>query len=741
MSGKVVMILVETMEDLISFFKKGDCSSMTDLRARMRRNISSRHDLDGVVPDILLVLVEKFSLVLHHFCKQAMKKALPIIEEVESLLNDDILTIEREKDLQVELMLERMTLWMRLLKIKAFIHLGDYESAEELATSLASKMKELEIKSSFLDQVIFWHYLSAQLFRKEHHLVKALKLVDRGLDLARTNELNDSWEMATCLTLKATIVWEQGHLKEASTFFSESLKLWEKIGNEFERSWALMGLASVMRMTGKEDEALQLFEQILEIRRQYQHHTGIIGVLLQLGLGYGIKGDWERALSCYQEGLEIALSIRNQDITAGIINNMGLIYHDMGKYDQALQYYEKSLKMWRELQDSRRIADSLNNIALIHQLRGNFVEARKLHLEALNIRETLHLDADVANSLLNLGQLHRIKGDLELARSYVIKSLEMREAQGNVIDIAESLRELGLVNWMQGHGERALDDLKRSLHLYQQHGNAVEEAAVLHYLIKVVFSVKMESHYHLVPEWLKQLEQLRRKDQNPIIDEKYLFCKGYVLKHSHLYQSQKSMYDLGTILVNQSRALKIFQRLQNSRSFKDFEVFISSFLNGLELLLIEYELSEDHLKLEAFQKVLTQLHQLALRFDLKLLLIEVHWLQSKLALAEGKLALSEQLLTKAINLAEKQEITQLVWHFRREIEDIRSLIRQDLDGSPSSRLSAGLSELNHLIKLLDQGLLFAEKSEIKSEIKELSTRESRTMLKILQKKFKQPFFS
>ncbi len=526
--------------------------------------------------------------------------------------------------------------------------------------------------------------------------------------------------------------------------FENSLRKWEQLGNEIGMTRSLTGIGAILRVTGHEKEALDVFQENLKLLRKHHQWKGIMTNLNHLALLHSAKGHWNEALIHYEEALQLAQEHGDEAFVAGMIHNMGQVYHDKGDYQKALECYQEALEMRRKQGDEWGMADSLNDIALIHQLRGNFSEAYELHQEALRIRKKLKLKRDVANSLLNLGQLHRLRGELNEATLLVTESLRMREQQGNVLEIAETLRELGLIHWRKGEGRQAIAYLRRSLEIYRRHGSPVETANNYYYLITVVLSLKLDNFQEMVHEWLKKLDNLRRVEQNPIIHEKFLFCKALMLKNSDYFYSDKSMKSLGKVLVNRTRSLKIFNRIRNSSNPKDFEVLLYSLMNLLDLLLVEYRLSSNKDHFEKFTVILEELDHFALKNGFTILQVELKWLRAILLFSHHDNALAMKTFDQAIQEARENGLNFLENLLENERKRLENMTLRSLS-SDSDRFGITnnefLSELARLLKILINRQQFNHLTLGQRKIMELSDEERKEVLSMLRKKIKSPYFS
>jgi tetratricopeptide (TPR) repeat protein len=118
----------------------------------------------------------------------------------------------------------------------------------------------------------------------------------------------------------------------------------------------LHNLGVLYQSLGDYDEAHRLYEQSLEIKKEFGDRSGIAMTLHQLGMLAYLQGDYKKARSKYEESLYIAKELGNKPGIASTLHNMGAISQDQGDYAEARRLYEQSLEMNKELGDKSGIA-------------------------------------------------------------------------------------------------------------------------------------------------------------------------------------------------------------------------------------------------------------------------------------------------------------------------------------------------------------------------------------------------
>ena len=232
-----------------------------------------------------------------------------------------------------------------------------------------------------------------------------------------------------------------------------------------------------LRDAGKYDEALPLFERVIETRKRIlgPDDPDLAAAIHDLAVTYYYKGDYpmveplsNRALAIQEKALgrnhpqvaaslnmltvlylnkgdyekaellaKRALTIKEKTLgpehssLAYYFRNLARVYDGKGEYDKAMPLYLRALAirektLWPEHQ---LVAQSLNDLANLHYNKGAYAKAESLHRRVLTIREKwLGPDhKDVAESLGNLANIYRDRKDYARAEPLYLRALAIQE--------------------------------------------------------------------------------------------------------------------------------------------------------------------------------------------------------------------------------------------------------------------------------------------------------------------------
>ena len=261
------------------------------------------------------------------------------------------------------------------------------------------------------------------------HAEVALTLLGAGEDTLRH---------AALLENRASVLGEEGKLKQAISLELRSLRIQEKILGPDHPSVgrALTNLATHDRALGEYGAARELSERAVRILRDSlgPRHPDVARAMLTLAAIRRAQGDLEDAKAIYSRAirtLESALDPGNPQI-AQALNNLAIVHRNAGEFERAVELYERALAILEDSSGPRHphVAQVLNNLARAHAALGHTQEAEALYRRALAIwEEALGPEhGALAWSLRGLAELALTKGRPAQALPLARRALRLRQS-------------------------------------------------------------------------------------------------------------------------------------------------------------------------------------------------------------------------------------------------------------------------------------------------------------------------
>jgi adenylate cyclase len=172
------------------------------------------------------------------------------------------------------------------------------------------------------------------------------------------------------------------------------------------------------------DKARALSIEARNIAEKIQFRQGAAYAFKNIGITYYFQGKYAEALDNYNQSLDIFKEIRDNVGIANLYSNIGVIYYDQGVDDKALENYLQSLKYSELAGDKFRILIALNNIGGVYNIKeATYDKALEYYLKALPICEELGKTEELGTIAVNIGSIYFDKNDDAKALFYFNKSL------------------------------------------------------------------------------------------------------------------------------------------------------------------------------------------------------------------------------------------------------------------------------------------------------------------------------
>jgi DNA-binding SARP family transcriptional activator/tetratricopeptide (TPR) repeat protein len=255
-------------------------------------------------------------------------------------------------------------------------------------------------------------------WRRSH--ASALDVVQRS-----GNKRGEAALLYSLGTLEASV-----RLATSHSYFEQSRKIFDAIGDSQGQALAVSGLALVDNLNGKYDEAMERYRLAI--------------------CGFRASGD--RASEAYT------------------LKTMAQISADRLDYAVAEQFLDDALTIARNLVAPRLTAQIQYTLAELQLRRGRAEAAADALPSVLRLTKEAGDIVGQAYTLAGLGNTKRVLGDLEGAESALEAALDLAGTAGNNLILGRSLLGLAEVHFAAGEGYRALARIDEALTVFREHG-------------------------------------------------------------------------------------------------------------------------------------------------------------------------------------------------------------------------------------------------------------------------------
>lgn len=191
----------------------------------------------------------------------------------------------------------------------------------------------------------------------------------------------------------AGLEWARGFPHEAESLAHESLALWRTLGDPLGIAETLNTLGLAAEAQGDYAQSIIWHTESLALRRTIGDPSIIVVALNNLGDAEFAAGPqwYHQALERFQESLEINRQRGNRQGGGDALSSMGCVALLQGDYVRATDCLYDSLRAFRQIGNKLRVAYALEHLADVALSHGQSVRAARLCAAAESLRTSLHV--------------------------------------------------------------------------------------------------------------------------------------------------------------------------------------------------------------------------------------------------------------------------------------------------------------------------------------------------------------
>ena len=221
-----------------------------------------------------------------------------------------------------------------------------------------------------------------------------------------------------------------GYFKQAIDSYNESLEIAQDINDRKGKGYSVAGLGDAYSALGDFNQAIAYYQQSLKIAQKMNDRKGEGHSVTGLGNVYYAIGEFKQeiasfkqAIAYYQQSLKIAQEINDRTGEEHSVTGLGNVYSELGDFKQAIAYHQQSLKIAQEINDQKGEEQSVTGLGNVYSELGDFKQAIAYHQQSLKIAQEINDQKGEGDSLNNLGRTLLKKGDPQAAEKPLRQSL------------------------------------------------------------------------------------------------------------------------------------------------------------------------------------------------------------------------------------------------------------------------------------------------------------------------------
>ena len=396
-----------------------------------------------------------------------------------------------------------------------------------------------------------------------------------------------------------------------------------------------------LNMLGQDEEALQLAQDVYQTYKETNDLLGMFKSSIIIAESLAWLGKQEKAFEVIINGDNLLKKIPTSNLNAlGSIKATfycikSMIYSRKGEVDNAVCNMDRSIALGEQYSNVQDLTRIFYNYGYVLFMRGELIKALKYFEKALSFGEE---DFNRYKTRLNsaIGSVKMEQGYLEQALFFYNQALEMATKMDCKRDIAGILHNIGELYHFMGDLSQSQANLKQSLEILEN----LDATSVIVNVIYSLIRITLESgDPEQCERYLNYLKEIKNKESTKEIDFFFHLSMALLLKESpRLSKRGKAEEILKQILDDEDISLGVNER---------------ALLTLCELLLVEFQMTNEVEVLDELESCLTHLSEIAEKSRSYWILCETYLLRAKMSLLSYELEEARRLLAKGQKIAEK----------------------------------------------------------------------------------------
>jgi tetratricopeptide (TPR) repeat protein/DNA-binding CsgD family transcriptional regulator len=393
------------------------------------------------------------------------------------------------------------------------------------------------------------------------------KKIDSILNIAKTQ--TDTTQIISYATVWAEYIFKNPIASKP--YLDSTLVLAERLGHQEFIGRTNNYLGVYYNMTSQYEKADSVFDKVVRIYEK-------LGDSIQMSYALNNKANSLRALGRFYECLDVhmrTLKLKEaindtEESLAASYWNIGNIQGDIENYDISNEYYLKAKTIYEKLGNEDDLASVNTNMAINLKGEKQYEEAKHLLKDVLPYYETNNYYNDLAGAYDNIGWIYAQQDSLDIAENYYNKALEISKNYGEKSLVGLNLRHLGELYNKKGEYRQALRYMKDALEITEETntnkkkiGDLLEMSKAYAGLGRYKKAYEYHTEYHQLHDEILGKENIKRMNELEV-----------------LYQSEKKEKEL---IIKNNKIKLLEERKQKAENEKIF--LLISLLGTIALAL------------------------------------------------------------------------------------------------------------------------------------------------------------
>jgi len=519
---------------------------------------------------------------------------------------------------------------------------------------------------------------------------KAEEFLQRALSMKRA--IGDRAEEGKTLSHLGLLHWEMGEYKQATDFFTQAIAIAQQLQDRVIEASVRNNLGLVLDEVGDYRGSLEQYDRALELYRLAQSQLGTNATIERgmsdaignIGGKHLLLGEYAEALQYYQQALEI--DERNK-LKPGIVldlQNIGIAFTGLGRLTESLANFDRSIMLANQAGLKKDEANSRKGKGSALLQLGKYDQARAEYRLALQVYEQAGLKQELIEGLGDLGNLDLRLGDAVSAENEFRRAVDVSRTINHPRGVTVNLIALGDIEWRRKRFNEAAQLYREALARAIDAKDRGSEAAAR---IQLALTLRSLNQLAEAAKESQQAADIARATQARLLEAEALYAQGEIARAGNQPESSLRHFAGGQEIATATSSPELnwrfdFGRGQSLEALKRNDEALAAYQEAVKTIeQVRGELSEERFR-AGYLEDKYQVYVALVRLLLKMGKVDQAFLFSEKLRARSYLDLLSRGRPPIRNEAQRQKETIL----RNRVRDLqRKLEEEAVKPSPEQR--------------------------------------------------------
>jgi signal transduction histidine kinase len=280
-------------------------------------------------------------------------------------------------------------------------------------------------------------FIAIERFRNKNLFDLSILFIQKGAFISR--QLNDLSREADYYRRLAGTAWDNGRYYLSLESGYRALIYYEKNPELDARrlSYLYNTIALNYRALGRYSEALQYFQEALEIveRENDEQMMGLI--LTNMGRLFFMQGDYQKSIDFHYRGIELELISQSYRAVGRSYTSIAETFHFLEENDSALHYINKAIEVQKEVNDLVGMSRTLSLKGFILKKEEKFRAALENYMESISLAESQDALDELRIALKGISRVYAVTGDYAKAFDYYLRYSGIQSKQFDISHLSD----------------------------------------------------------------------------------------------------------------------------------------------------------------------------------------------------------------------------------------------------------------------------------------------------------------